>query len=73
MSHASRRCLKTFGAFALCAGLFLTGCRQSPEPHAYISVAHEVAPDPPRVGKATITLRVADASGTALERRACEP
>jgi hypothetical protein len=58
--------LKAFGALALCAGLFLTGCRQSPEPRADVSIAHEVAPDPPRVGTATITLRVADASGRPL-------
>ena len=76
MSPASRRCLKAFGALALCVGLFLAGCRPSPEPHAYIpaahephadvSIAHEVAPDPPRVGTATVTLRVADASGRPL-------
>ena len=66
MSPASRRCFTAFGVLALCAGLFLAGCRQSPEPHADVTVAHEVAPDPPRVGMATITLRVADASGRPL-------
>jgi YtkA-like len=66
MSPASRRCLKAFGALALCAGLFLAGCRQSPEPHADVTVAHEVAPDPPRMGTATVTLRVADAAGRPL-------
>ena len=76
MSQASRRCLKAFGAHALCAGLFLAGCRQSPEPHAYtpaareqhadVSVAHEIAPDPPRVGTATVTLRLTDAAGRPL-------
>ena len=66
MSPASRRCLKAFGALALCAGLFLAGCRQGAEPHAGVSIAHEVAPDPPRVGEATVTLRLSDAAGRPL-------
>ena len=66
MSPASRRCLTAFGAFALCAGLFLAGCQPRVETRADLTVAHEVAPDPPRVGTATITLRVADAAGRPL-------
>jgi hypothetical protein len=55
--------LKAFGASVLCAGLFLAGCRPRAETPTDVTVAHEVAPDPPRVGTATVTLRVADASG----------
>ena len=66
MSRASRRCFRAFGAFALCAGLFLNGCQRRAEPHAGISVEHEVEPRPPRVGAARVTLRVADASGRPL-------
>lgn len=66
MSHASRRCFRAFGALALCAGLFLGGCRRPAEPHADISVEHEIEPRPPRVGSARVTLRVADASGRPL-------
>jgi len=66
VSPASRRRLKTFGALALCAGLFLAGCRTQTGTRDDVSVAHEVAPDPPRVGAATFTLRVADAAGRPL-------
>ena len=66
MSQASRRCFKAFGALALCAGLFSAGCGRRPEPHADVSVEHEVRPDPPRVGTAAVTLRVADAAGRPL-------
>lgn len=69
MSRASRRCLRAFGALALCAGLFLNGCRRQTEPSADIadiSVEHEIEPRPPRVGAARVTLRVADASGRPL-------
>lgn len=69
MSHASRRCLRAFGALALCAGLFLTGCQRRAESQsdtADISVGHEIEPRPPRVGTARVTLRVADAAGRPL-------
>lgn len=66
MSQASRRCFRAFGALALCAGLFLTGCQRRAEPQADISVEHEVEPRPPRVGPARVTLRVADAAGRPL-------
>src|SRR5688500_5306684 len=63
MSQASRRCVIAFGVFALCAGFFLAGCRRGVEPQADVSIAHEITPRPPRVGPATVTLRVADAAG----------
>lgn len=66
MSNASRRCFTAFGALALCAGLFLNGCRGAGETHADVSVAHEFEPRPPRVGPALVTLRVTDASGRPL-------
>lgn len=66
MSHASRRCFRAFGALALCAGLFLTGCQRRAEPQADISVEHEVEPRPTRVGPARVMLRVADAAGRPL-------
>ena len=66
MSPASRRRLKACGALALCAGLFLAGCRTQTGTRDDVSVAHEVAPDPPRVGAATVTLRVADVAGRPL-------
>ena len=66
MSAAPRKCLKAFGLLALCAGLLLSGCQRGAGPHADVSVAHEVSPDPPRVGPATVTLRVSDAAGRPL-------
>jgi hypothetical protein len=64
LSPSSRRCVVAFGAVLLCAGFFLTGCQRRPEPQPGFSVEHEITPHPPRVGTATVTLRVADATGT---------
>jgi hypothetical protein len=48
---------------AACALLYLPGCRKSQELAPELVIEHEIAPQPPRVGPTTITLRVADASG----------
>jgi hypothetical protein len=66
MSPVFRRRLRAFGAVALCAGLFLTGCRRHTEPPDGVSIEHELAPRPPRVGTTTVTLRVSEASGRPL-------
>jgi hypothetical protein len=50
-------------ALALCATAFITGCRKRAEPEPGLEMRHEVAPQPPRVGPATITLSLADAAG----------
>jgi hypothetical protein len=44
----------------------LAGCQRAGETGAGVSVEHEFEPRPPRVGKASVTLRVADASGRPL-------
>jgi hypothetical protein len=50
---------------SLCLLCFLVaGCRSSSQ--ADFTVAHDIAPQPPRVGQVTITLRVTDASGKAV-------
>lgn len=51
---------------ALCAGAALVGCRGGAEAPPGVSVAHEIAPQPPGVGPATVTLRVTDAAGRAV-------
>jgi YtkA-like len=49
----------------LCVFLVLAqACRHEGEPAPGLTVTHEVSPPSPRVGPLTITLRVADASGT---------
>lgn len=48
---------------ALCAGAFLFGCRKTVEPPPGLVMRHDVAPQPPRVGRATITLSLSDAAG----------
>ena len=50
------------GLCLLC--LLIAGCRSHSSMD--VTVAHEVAPQPPRAGPATITLRVTDASGKPL-------
>lgn len=41
------------------------GCQR--ELNVDIKIAHEVAPQPPRIGQATITLRVSDSSGAPVK------
>lgn len=52
-------------ALALCAGAgaFLIGCRKTAEPAPDLVMRYDVAPQPPRVGPATITLSLSDAAG----------
>lgn len=50
------------GLCLLC--LFVAGCHSSAP--VDVTIASEVTPQPPRVGQATITLRVTDAAGTAI-------
>jgi hypothetical protein len=70
----SRRLQKGRGpiwlALALCAGAsafitipFLTGCRKTAEQAPDLVMRHEVSPQPPRVGPATITVSLSDAAG----------
>ena len=50
---------------ALCVWLAIVqGCRHQNEPAPDLTLTHEVSPQPPRTGQVTITLRLADTSGT---------
>jgi len=44
------------------------GCRKPDEAPPLITIQHEVAPWPARIGAATITLRVSDAGGQPVRR-----
>ena len=59
-----RDCGLFFFLFLICFHPFLSGCRKADEPPPDIVVEHEIAPQPPRAGSATITLRLSDAGGT---------
>ena len=59
MSQIRRGTNRIVSLCLLC--LLVAGCRS--QPSVDIRVAPEVAPQPPRVGRATITLRVTTASG----------
>ncbi|HZM99148.1 MAG TPA: FixH family protein [Pyrinomonadaceae bacterium] len=51
---------------ALCVWLALAqGCRN--EPVSDLTLAHEVSPNPPRVGPVTITLRLTDTAGRQVD------
>jgi hypothetical protein len=59
--------LKRSSLIVLCVWLvFAQGCRRQTEPSLDLTLAHEVSPQPPRVGPATIVLRLTGASGTAV-------
>lgn len=53
----------TLVVLALCFCLLAPGCARRPDPGAALVIEQETTPRPPRVGAATITLRVADATG----------
>lgn len=53
-------------ALALCASAFLSGCRKTAESAPNLLMRHEVAPQPPKVGPATITVSLSDAAGKPL-------
>ena len=44
----------------------LAGCRKGAEAPPDVFIAHEIAPQPPVVGPATVTLKVADEAGRAV-------
>jgi hypothetical protein len=52
-----------FMGLALCACLFLGGCHKTSETPTDIVIEHKIAPDPPRTGSATVTLKLADSAG----------
>jgi len=47
----------------ICISAFLSGCWKKAEPGPNVILRHDVAPQPPRVGPATITVSIADAAG----------
>lgn len=60
---SARLCGLALVGFAFFVCLLASGCERRPSSDATVVVEHEVMPRPPRVGTATITLRVADAAG----------
>lgn len=47
-------------------GVAQTGCRKGAQPQSDVLITHEIAPQPPKVGHATVTLKVTDAEGHAI-------
>jgi hypothetical protein len=55
--------LKRSLLIALCVCfVFVEGCRQQQGKSPDLTFAHEISPEPPRVGKVTITVNIKDAS-----------
>jgi YtkA-like protein len=66
---AGYRCviaIRLLCVFCVCL-LALEGCRRATESTSELTLAHEVSPQPPRVGQLTITLKPMDASGKPVE------
>jgi hypothetical protein len=57
-------------SWRLCVVAFLSmtlaGCAAPAAPEPDVTIRHEIAPAPPRVGPATVTLALADAAGAPL-------
>lgn len=58
-----RVCGLLFCGLLISLNLFLLGCGKAEESLPDIIVEHEIAPQPPKVGSATITLKLSDPSG----------
>jgi hypothetical protein len=51
----------------VCAGtLFLAGCSKPVEPPHFVAIAHEISPQPARVGPVTVALKLTGATGKPL-------
>ena len=57
-----RRSLLLF-VLLLGAGFVLSGCQEQAPTQPELSLEHEIAPRPPKVGPAALTLRLTDAAG----------
>src|SRR5262245_8153294 len=55
--------LLTFLGLMLCANLFLSGCHRTSGNLPDIQFEYKIAPDPPKTGLATVTLKLADSAG----------
>jgi hypothetical protein len=51
----------------LCACLVLPGCRRAGENDTDLILAHEISPEPPKVGPATVTLTLTDKAGVPIK------
>jgi hypothetical protein len=51
---------------AICISLSLAGCRRTAAPTPNVVMRHDVVPQPPQVGPATITVSLADAAGNPI-------
>ena len=58
-------CRLLFWGLLLCCHPFLSGCQKAAESVPDIVVKSEIAPQPPKVGPATVTLKLTDSSGAA--------
>ena len=52
-----------FYGFICAATLLIAGCSRPVEPRPFLAIEHEFSPEPARVGPATVTLKLADATG----------
>jgi hypothetical protein len=63
----SRRELAGWFAALICgATLLIAGCSRPAGPTPFVAIDHEISPDPPRVGPAVVTLKLADAAGRSI-------
>jgi len=53
--------------FVFCGCLVLPGCRRATENDTDLILAHQISPDPPKVGSATVTLTLTDKTGAPVK------
>jgi hypothetical protein len=52
--------------FVGAAALLMVGCSRPIEPQPFVSIEHEISPQPARVGPVTVTFMLSDVSGNAI-------
>ena len=70
LCHRERDALRRALSFTCAATLLLVGCSKTApppvEPESVVAIVHEFSPEPPRVGPATVTLKLTDDAGKVL-------
>jgi YtkA-like protein len=67
MKIVDSSCGRALLVLALCANVFQSGCHGTSEKPPDIVFESKIAPDPPKTGSATVTLKLADSAGKPID------
>jgi hypothetical protein len=61
-----RELAKWLAGIACAANLLISGCARPPQPPPVIEIEHTISPQPARVGRAMVTLKLGDGAGKTI-------